>query len=61
MADTARANHGTSRGKVNNAVPPHNPPVTAQCAGLLDTTEQFWDQLISVGYKGVCAKTALKF
>eukprot|EP01052_Picozoa_sp_SAG31_P023582 SAG31_NODE_1953_length_6829_cov_6.548886_4_plen_113_part_00 len=30
----------------------HSPPVSSQCAPLLDVTEKTWEDLVSVGFKG---------
>jgi hypothetical protein len=37
---------------INNAIIPHSPPRSSQCAPLLETTEEVWDGLVSLGFKG---------
>ena len=38
--------------QVNNAIVPHSPPVSTQCASLLEVSEDTWEGLVSVGFKG---------
>jgi glucose 1-dehydrogenase len=47
---------------VNNAIVPHSPPASTQCAPLLEVTEDVWEGLVSVGLKGyffACQRAAL--
>lgn len=37
---------------VNNAIVPHSPPESMQSSPFLETTEEAWDRLTTLGYKG---------